>query len=193
MNKEPNNMEIDFEKHPPKVGDKLREFLKGWRDIESAPRDGTEVLVWVECAGTDIVHIAWYRNEEEWGRIGESCEGWKNIEDWLGWWSYTNNSVSQEKLCDYKTPKYWMPIPTEEDFVALRQMIADMKVMRESLRRIDNHVASSAPLTWFLNEFSLEMMDSVHEWERVASKLLKDNTDVLTQTENYLPLFEEIL
>lgn len=30
-------------------------------------------------------------------------------EEWVGWWSYTRGSVTQEKLDDWQTPTHWAP------------------------------------------------------------------------------------
>ncbi len=61
----------------------------------------------INCAGVDIVHIAWYRNREEWESSGQYCGGWNTLEEWEGWWSYTRNSVSQEKLEGWSAPTHW--------------------------------------------------------------------------------------
>lgn len=81
-----------------------------WRPIESAPKDGTEILVYVDVASVPVVHIAWYRNKAEWEESGRPS-GWDSLEEWEGWWSYTENSVSQTKLEDFKLPTHWMPLP----------------------------------------------------------------------------------
>jgi hypothetical protein len=64
-----------------------------WMPIDSAPQDGTEILVYFECATVPIVHIAFWMNDN-----GDE-----------GWWSYTTGSVSRELLCDYREPTHWMP------------------------------------------------------------------------------------
>lgn len=73
-----------------------------WQPIETAPRDGSDIIVGFDTASVWIVHVAWWRDIKEWME-------WK--EEDVGWWSYTNNSVTQEKLEDYRTPTHWMPLP----------------------------------------------------------------------------------
>lgn len=82
-----------------------------WQPIETAPRDGTEILIYVDVATVPVVHIAWYRSKDEWENSGQYCCGWDILQEWEGWWSYTENSVSQSKLEDYKHPTHWMPLP----------------------------------------------------------------------------------
>lgn len=82
-----------------------------WHPIESAPKDGTSILVYADIATVPVVHIAWYRSEEEWQESGQYCGGWDSLGDWLGWWSYTRNSVTQERLEDWAAPTHWMPLP----------------------------------------------------------------------------------
>lgn len=81
----------------------------GWMPIDSAPKDGTEVLVWANVASVAVVHLAWYRNAEEWERSGKYCGGWETLEEWEGWWTYPENSISQIKLEEWKSPTLWTP------------------------------------------------------------------------------------
>lgn len=82
-----------------------------WQPISTAPKDGTEVLVYLEVAEVPVVHLAWYNSREEWDYSGQYCGGWDSLEDWEGWWSYTEGSVGQSKLEGYKAPTHWMPMP----------------------------------------------------------------------------------
>ena len=75
---------------------------QGWLPIESAPKDGTDILVLLDVASVHVVHIAWWRKE------GDLDDG---TDEDVGWWSYVTNSVSQEKLEGYREPLYWMPLP----------------------------------------------------------------------------------
>ncbi len=73
----------------------------GWQPIETAPKDGTDILVAYEFASVWIAHIAWYRSREGWE------DDWKPEHE--GWWSYIENSVSQHKLEGFNAPTHWMP------------------------------------------------------------------------------------
>lgn len=73
-----------------------------WQPIETAPKDGTEILVYKNVATVDIIHIASWVNQDEWMHETECGDGW---------WSYTENSVSQRMLEGYKYPTHWMPLP----------------------------------------------------------------------------------
>lgn len=70
-----------------------------WRNIESAPKDGTDVIVMYMHIGTQIVHNAFWLADEGYG------------DDPAGWWTYTHSEVSRELLDDWRAPTYWMPLP----------------------------------------------------------------------------------
>lgn len=80
-----------------------------WQPIETAPKDGTMVLVYFTVAGTSVVHLARHNSAEEWVRSGAKFDGWNTIEEWEGWWPYTRGSVTQEKLDEWQTPTHWAP------------------------------------------------------------------------------------
>lgn len=90
--------------------------MNEWQPIETAPKDGTTILVFFEVATVEVVHLAWFNSEEEWERSGQfcACDGEKKV-DYVGWWSYVRNSVSQEKLDEWRTPTHWMPYKGPKD------------------------------------------------------------------------------
>lgn len=71
-----------------------------WRPIETAPKDGTDVLVMYMHIQTQCVFNAFYACEED---------GWDASE--AGWWSYEHSEVGRIKLEDWMTPTHWMPLP----------------------------------------------------------------------------------
>lgn len=75
---------------------------RGWRDIASAPKDGTRVLI-VE---NGEVYAAWWHAEFELVRNEETDEG-----EYVGAW--TDNAVKSfgyEEVQSYD-PTHWMPLP----------------------------------------------------------------------------------
>ncbi len=71
-----------------------------WFPIESAPKDGSSVLVMYLHIETQCVFNAFYASEDQ---------GWD--EEQVGWWSYEHSEVSRIKLVDWMTPTHWMPLP----------------------------------------------------------------------------------
>ena len=74
-----------------------------WMPIETAPRDGSDVIVGYEVASTWIVRSAWWRDEDE-----DEDDG-----DPAGWWSY-RSSVTQEMLDDDRQPTHWLCVVDAE-------------------------------------------------------------------------------
>lgn len=81
-----------------------------WQLIETAPRDGTVVVVYFQVAGVEVVHLARFNSVEDWERSGKfcACDG-ETIDGYVGWWAYTRNSVTEEKLDGWRTPTHWVP------------------------------------------------------------------------------------
>lgn len=78
--------------------------IDAWLPIETAPRDGTEILVFKDIATVPVVHIARFEKADEMFYDDDPDKS-------DGWWSYTHNSVGQEMLVGYKYPTHWMPLP----------------------------------------------------------------------------------
>lgn len=68
--------------------------------IETAPKDGTDVIVMYIHIETQCVFNAFYASESA---------GW-NPDD-VGWWSYEHSELSRIKLADQMKPTHWMPLP----------------------------------------------------------------------------------
>ena len=84
----------------PPVGAKLftTPQIPEWQPIETAPKDGTEVLVMYVHIDTQIVHNGFYMHDED-----DPKE--------TGWWSYYQSECSRIKLDEWMTPTHWMPLP----------------------------------------------------------------------------------
>lgn len=72
-----------------------------WQPIETAPKDGTDIIVMHVHISTQIVHAAFWIDEEQ---------GLDKPGD-TGWWSYDKSEGSRIKLDDWLTPTHWMPLP----------------------------------------------------------------------------------
>jgi len=79
-----------------------RQAPDGWRDISTAPKDGTDVLVCYDAGSVLVAHIAWWRDAND-------SLGFTEAD--VGWWSYTRGSVTQELLNGHREPTHWMPLP----------------------------------------------------------------------------------
>jgi hypothetical protein len=73
-----------------------------WRPIESAPRDGTGVIVAVDVATVLIVRNATWDDGDQW-----DMQGFDSQEEARGWW-FNDNSVSQSKMEGYMEPTHWL-------------------------------------------------------------------------------------
>ena|SRR3990167_3521283 len=100
--------------------------MSEWQPIETAPKDGTEILVYYEFATVPIVHIARWDDDrfDQW-----EGERFASKADKIGWWSYVETSVSQHKLDEFNTPTHWMPLPAPpSDDVAVTDRIVPVTV-----------------------------------------------------------------
>ena len=79
--------------------------MNDWQPIETAPKNGTKVIVGYDFATVWIVHAAWWRSEKD---VEMMVDG--SPED-VGWWSYVEHSVTQTKLDGTHTPTHWQLLP----------------------------------------------------------------------------------
>jgi hypothetical protein len=71
-----------------------------WEPVETAPKDGTDVLLMYMHIDTQVVHNGFW--------IGASDT---DDESEIGWWSYDYSEVTRIKLDDWMTPTHWLPLP----------------------------------------------------------------------------------
>lgn len=69
-----------------------------WQPIETAPKDGEEIIVMYMHIDTQIVHNGFWLEDPQ-------------DPDSTGWWTYLRSEVAREKLEGWRTPKYWMKLP----------------------------------------------------------------------------------
>lgn len=72
----------------PTISRVLREAAEGWRPIETAPKDGTRVLL-----------------------FGPRTDGSGNYQDVGGWWR-NNWRPFEDDYCAFNHPHYWRPLPS---------------------------------------------------------------------------------
>ena len=77
--------------------------MTDWQPIDTAPKDGTDIIVMYMHINTQIVHAAFWMEYEE-GLDDPDIEGW---------WSYVWSEVSRTKLDGSCSPTHWMPLPPD--------------------------------------------------------------------------------
>lgn len=85
-----------------------------WESIETAPKDGTDIIVLIDCASVPLARIARWNDP-----VSVGLEVWESIghdDDDVGWWSY-RNSVCEEILNGVNKPIAWIPLPETSGYV----------------------------------------------------------------------------
>lgn len=70
-----------------------------WQPIETAPKDGTEVLILFDSVEVRIVHLCYWHD-------GQDLANEVSYPDTVGWW-YFVNSVSQIQPNKLLTATHW--------------------------------------------------------------------------------------
>lgn len=78
--------------------------MTDWQSIETAPKNGENVIVMYTHIETQCVFNAFYASP---------AEGWDEEDE--GWWTYTYSEVSRVKLDGWQTPTHWMPLPSPSE------------------------------------------------------------------------------
>lgn len=81
-------------------GDAMRETPTGWQPIETAPRDGTRILLW--DARKEIATSGYWQHDIG-GHIPDSCEP-----PW-SFWTPDNHGLD-DWFDDVRGPSHWMPL-----------------------------------------------------------------------------------
>lgn len=77
---------------------KVRESQE-WQPIETAPKDGTEIIGW---NGKFVTAISWLSDKDDNGHTGWCCSGYTDG----GMLYYLHNALSDENQ-----PTHWKPLP----------------------------------------------------------------------------------
>lgn len=77
-----------------------RDVLGDWQSMETAPKDGTRILVWVPGLNHSVCIAAWFeQTTTELGVVKSQYAEW----NYSNWWK-----LGQE---DRPQPTHWMPLP----------------------------------------------------------------------------------
>lgn len=97
----------DLEKHQGSAAHSQAPQAREWQPIDTAPKDGTEVLAWREDCGQ---FIALYTSPDSFpfteAEIDLMEESWLFQKDWFTQWP------ASQRLEGTEVPTHWMPLPT---------------------------------------------------------------------------------
>lgn len=83
----------------------VKRAVSPWYTIDSAPKDGSEILVLILTPVMALIRNAYFDNGDLW-----DIADFESREHLRGWWSPTS-SCGDEKLTGFFAPNYWMPLP----------------------------------------------------------------------------------
>lgn len=90
-------MEVKTDPHQRSEVNTMKEDVgTGWRDIESAPRDGSEILVFEATPTGPFMRVGYWEEHGEDIDTGRPSSGWSEADD--GYVGFIN-------------PTHWMPLP----------------------------------------------------------------------------------
>ena len=79
-----------------------------WKEIDTAPLDGTAILLFFKKQ--DLVIRGFYHYFD-----GEHCDGYRISPDYY-WWCTDNDSYVPDDPEDF--PTHWLPIPSTSDIIS---------------------------------------------------------------------------
>jgi hypothetical protein len=79
----------------------------GWRPIETAPRDGSKIDVWIEDARH--TNVFWGRPDHSCGEAGDYCDCCPSYDAWVC--ADMNDYLTGDEGFACDDPTHWMPLP----------------------------------------------------------------------------------
>ena len=84
--------------------------MSDWQPIETAPKDGAEILGWREDCGVLLIRWsapAYFMTTDEMEKAASGDDDWMDAEDW-----FCADFIAGCRLEDTEAPTHWMPLPS---------------------------------------------------------------------------------